>query len=58
MYFPSIEQSHVFQDTWFGQGFMGGVVSYEDMMRFHHLKKDIIISGKSQYQDIACIKIT
>ena len=60
MYFPSIEQSQRISGHMVRQGFMGGAVSYEDMMRFSSFEDGYIIlsSEKSQYQDIACIKMT
>ena len=43
MYFPSIEQSQRISGHMVRQGFMGGAVSYEDMMRFSSFEEGYII---------------
>ena len=60
MYFPSIEQSQRISGHMVRQGFMGGAVSYEDMMRFSSFEDryTILSSEKSQHDDIECIKLT
>ena len=60
MYFPSIEQSQRISGHMVRQGFMGGAVSYEDMMRFSSFEEryTILSSEKSQYQGVSCISMT
>ena len=41
MYFPSIEQSQRISGHMVRQGFMGGAVSYEDMMHFSSFEERI-----------------
>ena len=57
MYFPSIEQSQRISGHMVRQGFMGGAVSYEDMMHFSSFTDNysIVSSERRVVQETECI---